>query len=469
MTEAIQDDKPLDESLLNQDLNGAAAPKNGGALTIKGTPREGGARLSKNFKKVAFIGGSVVVGGMVIGILTAGNKSQPAESSGTTAMVGQTSPDVAAMQRAAQQHLGEPVAASSDPTGNAASAPVGAASSLEAPLNHPQNPGAALHASGEPPPLTPAQKYRRWLIEQHYKDLEGAILADQTAHLAKTSAGSVGMMGSIQSQAAAPSRADALRNLTALAATPQGAADPNLQKALAALQGASGMAGDAQSPQAQNKAFLTSQERKASNGYLDAAAQPPISNHELFAGAVIPAVMLTGIDSDLPGTITAQVRQTVYDSLNPAVVLIPQGTRIIGEYSSEVAYGQSRVLVAWNRLIFPNGAMMDLKGMSGTDGEGQAGFHDQVDNHYMRIFGSAVLMSMLGVGAQLSQPQNAGALNTPSASQQAASALAQQMDNVGTNLLNKNLSIQPTLTIRPGYAFNVLVNRTMILPPYPGR
>jgi type IV secretion system protein VirB10 len=141
--------------------------------------------------------------------------------------------------------------------------------------------------------------------------------------------------------------------------------------------------------------------------------------------------MLTGIDSELPGTITAQVRQTVCDSLNPAVVLIPQGTRIIGEYSSEVAYGQSRVLVAWNRLIFPNGAMMDLKGMSGTDGEGQAGFHDRVDNHYMRIFGSAVLMSLLGVGAQLSQPQNADVLNTPSASQQAASALAQQMDNVG--------------------------------------
>jgi type IV secretion system protein VirB10 len=150
MTEAIQDDKPLDESLLNQDLNGAAAPKKGEALSIKGTPREGGARLSKNFKKVAFIGGSVVVGGMVIGILTAGNKSQPAESSGTTAMVGQTSPDVAAMQRAAQQHLGGPGAASADPTGNAASAPVGAARSPGAPLTHPNNPGAALHASGCP-------------------------------------------------------------------------------------------------------------------------------------------------------------------------------------------------------------------------------------------------------------------------------------------------------------------------------
>jgi type IV secretion system protein VirB10 len=277
------------------------------------------------------------------------------------------------------------------------------------------------------------------------------------------------MMSGSQPQASAPSQTDALRTLAALAATPQGAADPNIQKALAALQGASGMAGNAQSPQAQNKAFLASQEDKVSNGYLDAAVQPPISRHELFAGSVIPAVMLTGIDSDLPGTITAQVRQTVYDSLNPDVVLIPQGTRIVGAYSSDVAYGQSRVLVAWNRLIFPNGAMIDLKGMSGTDGEGQAGFHDQVDNHYMRVFSSAVLMSLLGVGAQLSQPQNAGALNTPSASQQAAGAMAEGLNNVGTNLLNKNLSIQPTLNIRPGYAFNVLVNRTMILPPYSGR
>jgi type IV secretion system protein VirB10 len=458
MTEAIQDDKPLDESLLNQDLNGAAAPKKGWPLSIKGTPREGGARLSKNFKKIVFIGGSVVVGGMVIGILTAGNKSQPAESSGTTAMVGQTSPDVAAMQRAAAKDVGASAPAAA---GSAARGPAHKASGPGAALT---SSGAALTANGNPQQLTPAQKYHQWLEEQHYKDLEGAVLAAQSAQLSKTALdGAQALAGPRQPQS---DKADELRQL-ALAAAPHGAnADTALQKALAGLQQPSGVP---QSPQQANSAFLDAAGSKADNGYLPAAVQPPISRHELFAGSVIPAVMLTGIDSDLPGTISAQVRQTVYDSLNPSVVLIPQGTRLIGEYSSEIAYGQSRVLVAWNRLIFPNGAMMDLKGMSGTDGEGQAGFHDRVDNHYMRIFGSAVLMSLLGVGAQLSQPQNAGALNTPSASQQAASALAQQMDNVGTNLLNKNLSIQPTLTIRPGYAFNVLVNRTMILPPYPGR
>ena len=460
MTDTIQDDNALDERLLHQDLNGAQPAKKK-VLGIKGTPREGGARLSKNFKKAAFIGGCVIVGGMVIGVMTAGNKSQPAEGSETTAMVGQTAPDVAAMQRAAQQHWAGPVAVPSPP-GTAPSAPAGPASSPGAHLN---TPGATLPASGEPPKLTPAEQYRHWLIDQHYKGLEGAILAEQSAHLAKISAGNMGMMGGGRPQSGAPPKNDGLRKLMALAATPEGTADPGVQKALAALQEKEG-GGDRQSAQAGNKAFLADQAHNSASGYLDAAAQAPISNHELFAGSVIPAVMLTGIDSDLPGTITAQVRQTVYDSLNAGVVLIPQGTRLVGEYSSDVAYGQRRVLVAWNRLIFPNGAMMNLNGMSGTDGEGEAGFRDQVDNHYMRIFGSAVLMSLLGVGAQLSQPQNSGALNTPSASQQAASELAEEMDNVGTNLLNKNLSIQPTLTIRPGYAFNVLVNRTMILPPY---
>ena len=219
-----------------------------------------------------------------------------------------------------------------------------------------------------------------------------------------------------------------------------------------------------QTAQAQNQAFLDAQ-NKDDNGYLASVVRPAISQHELFAGSVIPATLLTGINSDLPGTISAEVRRTVYDSLNPDIVLIPQGTRIVGMYSSGVAYGQQRVLVAWNQLIYPNGAMSNLKGMEGTDEQGQAGFQDQVDNHYMRIFGSAILMSLLGAGAELSQPQNSSALTTPTAMQVSA-AMAQQLNTVGTNLLNKNLNIQPTLNIRPGYTFDVLVNRTMILPPY---
>lgn len=455
MTHTQQPDTPeADSRLLAQDVDGAAAGKKKG-LSIKGTPREGGARLSKNFKKVAFVAGGVIAGGMILGIMTAGNKSF-APSDGNDQQVGQTNPDIAAMQRAA---------ARAAPAAQAAANPAKPGAAASSPASPLQTPSATLTTTGNPQQLTPAQKYHQWLEEQHYKDLEGAVLAAQSAHLAK-----VELAAPSASRLAVSDTADALRRLALGAASKPGDQEQTLQKALAALQGAAGQGGAAEpSPQQQNKGFLVAAQSKGDNGYLPAAVQPPLAQHELFAGSVIPAVMLTGIDSDLPGAISAQVRQTVYDSLNPSVVLIPQGTRLIGQYSSQIAYGQSRVLVAWSRLIYPNGATIDLRGMEGTDGKGQAGFHDQVDNHYFKVFGSAILMSLLGVGAQLSQPQNSGALNTPSASQQAAAATAQQLNNVGTNLLNRNLNIQPTLVIRPGYAFNVLVNRTMILPPYEGR
>ncbi len=256
---------------------------------------------------------------------------------------------------------------------------------------------------------------------------------------------------------------------------PQAARAPDMQnlvKALAASgsensagANAGGM-GDG-TGQAANQQFLAdAQKPSLDDGYLPALEQPRANAHELFAGSVIPAVLVSGIDSDLPGVISAQVRQTVYDSLNPNVVLIPQGTKLIGQYSSAVAYGQKRVLAAWSRLIFPNGATIDLEGMSAADGQGRSGLNDQVDNHYLKTFGSAILMSLLGVGAELSQPQNSGAFNTPPAGAQAASALATSLNQTGTLLLQKNLQVQPTIKVRPGYMFNVMVNRTMILPPY---
>jgi type IV secretion system protein VirB10 len=219
------------------------------------------------------------------------------------------------------------------------------------------------------------------------------------------------------------------------------------------------------SPQGENKTFIKEQS-KEQTGYLVDTVHLAGVQHEIIAGSVISVVMLTGIDSDLPGTISAQVRQTVYDSLNPDIILIPQGAHLVGQYSSGVQYGQNRVLVAWSQLIFPNGSTIELRGMSGTDGEGQAGFNDRVDNHFLRIFGSAFMLSMLGVGVQLPQPQNSSILMAQTVGQQAAGAMAQELNIVGTNLMNKNLSIQPTLQIRPGYAFNVLVNKTMIMPGY---
>lgn len=288
----------------------------------------------------------------------------------------------------------------------------------------------------------PAQRYRQWLVRHRYKMLEGQVRAAQAARAASPLQDSPMLQGSGSGGARAR-------------AMPSAPVWPGLGGGAADMQG-----------QDANRRFLEAQSQRRGRGMLAHTRHAAVSRHELFAGSVVPAVLLTGIDSDLPGEIVAQVRQNVDNSLNPDEVLIPQGARLIGVYSSEVAYGQRRVLVAWRRIIFPEGATLALSGMPGTDSLGRAGFRDLVDNHYLRVFGSAFLISVLGAGAQLAQPQNAGALNTPGAAQQAAANLANGMDSAGANLLNRNLTIAPTLRIRPGYLFDVLVTRTVVLPAY---
>lgn len=306
----------------------------------------------------------------------------------------------------------------------------------------------ALGASAAEGALPPAMQYREWLVKEHYKTLEGAVQAAQAARAASPAPQGVAVSGEVANgEPGGPLPLSPGRGAT----------------------GAEGPAGARAYGATSNRRFLAAERRRRTAGVLPHRLHAAVSRHELFAGSVVPAVLLTGIDSDLPGEIVAQVRQDVDNSLNPDEVLIPQGARLVGIYRSEVAYGQRRVLVAWRRILFPDGATLDLAGMPGADGLGRAGFHDQVDNHYLRVFGSAFLISLLGAGAQLAQPQNAGALNTPGAAQQAEANLANEMNSVGANLLNRNLAIQPTLSIRPGYLFNVLVTRTVVLPPYPHR
>lgn len=205
--------------------------------------------------------------------------------------------------------------------------------------------------------------------------------------------------------------------------------------------------------------------------YLPALRQPPLTPYELKAGTVIPAVLISGINSDLPGQITAQVRENVYDTVSGRHVIIPQGSRLIGVYDSQVTYGQRRVLIAWQRLLFPDGSSLNLQGMPGTDAGGYSGFNDRVNNHYGQIFGSAILMSILGAGAQLSQPQQGSREGgAPDASQIIAGQLGQQMSEAGRELVRKGLNIQPTLEIRPGYVFNVMVVKDVVIDrPYVDR
>lgn len=201
--------------------------------------------------------------------------------------------------------------------------------------------------------------------------------------------------------------------------------------------------------------------------FLQAQRFAPISPYEVVASSVIPAIMITAIDSELSGLISAQVRENVYDSKTGRYLLIPKGSRLIGLYKNDVAFGQSRVLVAWSRLIFPDTTSIDLQNMSGADVEGGAGVAGKVDNHYGKIFGAAILTSILAAGAQLAQPQNSSILNAPSSGQVVGQAVGQQIATAGTQILQKNLNVPPTLHIPRGYPFIVIVDRDIVFAgPY---
>jgi len=196
---------------------------------------------------------------------------------------------------------------------------------------------------------------------------------------------------------------------------------------------------------------------------LDAQPEAPRTPYELRAGFVVPGTLISGINSELPGQIMAQVAQNVYDTPTGKHLLLPQGSRLVGSYSSDVSYGQARVLVAWQRIVFPDGKAMDIGAMPGADSAGYAGFNDQVNNHYLRLYGSAFLMSAVTAGISYSQQQNqsSSVFQQPTANSAMSQALGQQLGQVTAQMIAKNLNVAPTLEIRPGYRFNVIVTKDM--------
>ena len=204
---------------------------------------------------------------------------------------------------------------------------------------------------------------------------------------------------------------------------------------------------------------------------LKQAVENPTSPYELRAGSVMPATLISGINSELPGMIMAQVSQHIFDTPTGHNLLIPQCSRLVGTYTSNVAYGQSRVLVAWQRIVFPDGKALDLGAMPGADGAGYAGYADKVNHHYLRLFGSALLMSAITAGIAYSQDRNqqtnAFGYAVPTASQEMSQALGQQLGMATANMIQKNLNISPTIEIRPGFRFNVIVTKDIALTkPY---
>ncbi|WP_334539554.1 TrbI/VirB10 family protein [Bradyrhizobium sp. AZCC 1708] len=193
----------------------------------------------------------------------------------------------------------------------------------------------------------------------------------------------------------------------------------------------------------------------------------PASTYVVQAGSVIPAALITGISSDLPGQITAQVTENVFDTPTGRSLLVPQGARLIGIYDSQVAFGQSRVLRVWTRLIMPNGRSIVLERQPGVDTAGYAGLQGEVDHHWGQLFKAALLSTLLGVGAELGSGSDAG--NGSNALIRALRRGAEDsLKQTGQQIVRRNLNIQPTLTIRPGFPVRVIVNRDLVLEPYRG-
>ncbi|WP_321855490.1 TrbI/VirB10 family protein [Paraburkholderia tropica] len=217
-----------------------------------------------------------------------------------------------------------------------------------------------------------------------------------------------------------------------------------------------------QNRQDQKEAFMAKGGDAATSN--TGSLQAPASPYTVMAGTIIPAALVTGINSDLPGEIIAEVTQPVYDTATGHYLLIPQGSRLIGRYDSQVAFGQQRVLLVWLRLVLPDTSSIALDKLPGIDPAGYAGLEDGVDWHWGRVLTGAVLSTMLGVGSELAVSNQGSANgNTVIALRDSSQDTANQ---VGQEITRRDLSIQPTLTVRPGFQVNVMVNKDLVLRPY---
>ena len=221
------------------------------------------------------------------------------------------------------------------------------------------------------------------------------------------------------------------------------------------------MLGDVDSdPNKQDSKIAFAHDAGTGDNFIPHALADPVSPYQVMAGTIIPASLITGLNSDLPGTIIAQVTQPVYDTVSGAHLLIPQGARLIGRYDSQVSFGQDRALIVWDRVLLPDGASLQIDAMPGADAAGYAGLADRVDNHWGRVFVAAGLASLLGVGTELAIDDADGLTRAIRDSYQDTA------NQAGQRIVDRNLNIQPTLKVRPGWPLRVIVTRDLVLRPY---
>jgi type IV secretory pathway VirB10-like protein len=213
------------------------------------------------------------------------------------------------------------------------------------------------------------------------------------------------------------------------------------------------------SSQARKLAFVGAKPDKETTNPYDLAGAP--SSYAIMAGSIIPASLITGLKSDLPGATIAQVTENVYDSVTGEFLLIPQGTRLIGKYDSVVAHGQKRALLVWTRLILPNGSSIVIENLPATDVAGYAGLEDEVDIHTWQLLKGVALATLLGVGTQLSLGNDEGDLVKA-----LRESIQQTTNRAGQRVVERELDVQPTITVRPGWPLRVIVSKDLVLKPY---
>lgn len=191
------------------------------------------------------------------------------------------------------------------------------------------------------------------------------------------------------------------------------------------------------------------------------------TSNTILAGSVIPVSLINGLNSDLSGDVVAQVRQDVYDSKNGQTLLIPQGARLLGAYEGKTSNGQSRLAVTFTRILFPDGHSITIDSQKGTDNAGYPGLADKVDNHTGRLIGGGVMTSLLAAAAQIAAG-NTNTTNNASYGQLAVQGAATNVMQAGSKLLERDMQIGPTITIRPGTQFTVFLNKDLIIPTYGG-
>lgn len=430
--------------------------------------------LSKKGVAVMLLCGAGLVATITVGVTMVGDRvGEQAAAALTTASAGAVqAPQISALNTAAEQ---QNVAAGGQRTG--AELLVAREGQAVQPDGRPS--GAATGPSHR-------EQYADWLERHHFDRLRARHVADEQARLASLieETSGQGSAPSARAQAAAPAPAFAGAPGVYTGQPRPDRIPPELlaQLAQGQMQGqgqgraGAGFAPPQQPPRQPGQQPGQQQDRSARMqafadaqqdvGYLNQQVRERRPGHEVSAGSIIPAVMLTAINSDLPGAIVAQVRSDVFATHDFQTLLIPAGSRLIGRYSADIATGQQRVLVAWDELLFPSGRRISLEGMGATDGQGAAGMRDQVRTHFWRIWGNALLVSMIGVAAQQAQPQGATQDNTPASAQQAAAAATNSLNETAQQVLRRNLGMSPTLEIRPGHTFNVLVNQSISLPAY---